>query len=76
MKKIILIVLLALGLMGTTVSYAQEQLPSQKKGKKIEKKEEKMAKKECVGAERKADMKKEKMEKKEAKKAIKEEKGK
>ena len=41
MKKIILIAMLAMGLFGTTSSFAQ-QLPSEKKANKVEKKEEKI----------------------------------
>ena len=75
MKKHILIALLALGLVGTTCSYGQE-LPSQRKEKKIEKKDEKMSKKVCVGSERKATKKKLAVQRKKEKVEMKEEKGK
>jgi hypothetical protein len=75
MKKHILIALLALGLMGTICSYAQ-QIPSQRKEKKIEKKDEKMSKKVSIGDDRKATKKKLAAQRKEKKVDMKEEKGK
>ena len=60
MKKLFIFALLAIGITGTGVSFAQE--------KKAEKKENKMEKKEDKGKMKKADKKDNKMDKKEEKK--------
>jgi len=59
MKKLFVFALLAVGIMGTTATFAQE--------KKAEKKDAKMEKKEDKGKMKKADKKDTKMDKKEAK---------
>jgi hypothetical protein len=62
MKKLVVFSLLAVGVMGTNVSFAQNV-----EGKKAEKKEAKADNKEAKGKTKKAMKKDEKMDKKEAK---------
>jgi hypothetical protein len=73
MKKFILIALLFSGMLGTTISIAQEGPKAEKKENKMVKKTNKSGKKNFHGSERKATKKTEKAQKKSDKQDMKEE---